>query len=72
MQTINNPSNNLKQYTAYIIFLGVWKGLYVMVGIDAIMWGYETEANVRLAPLLWMDDICLIHHKLYKPQDIYD
>ena len=34
--------------------------------------GYETEAKVKLDSLLWMDDVCLIHHDLNKLQEILD
>ena len=34
--------------------------------------GYVTEANITLDSLLWMDDVCLIHHDLNKLQEILD
>ena len=34
--------------------------------------GYLTEANITLDSLLWMDDMCLIHHDLNKLQEILD
>ena len=34
--------------------------------------GYETTANITLDSLLWMDDVCLIHHDLKKLQEILD
>ena len=34
--------------------------------------GYKTETNITLDSLLWMDDVCLIHHNLDKLQEILD
>ena len=34
--------------------------------------GYETKSKVKLASLLWMDDVYLIHHDLNKLQEILD
>ena len=34
--------------------------------------GYVTEANITLDSLLWMDDVCIIHHDLNKLQEILD
>ena len=34
--------------------------------------GYVTQANITLDSLLWMDDVCLIHHDLDKLQEILD
>ena len=34
--------------------------------------GYVTEARITLDLLLWMDDVCLIHHDLNKLQEILD
>ena len=34
--------------------------------------GYVTQANITLDSLLWMDDVCLIHHDLEKLQEILD
>ena len=34
--------------------------------------GFETQANIVLDSLLWMDDVCLIHHDLKKLQEILD
>ena len=34
--------------------------------------GYVTVANITLDSLLWMDDVCLIHHDLNKLQEILD
>ena len=32
--------------------------------------GYETQTNITLDSLLWMDDVCLIHHNPDKLQEI--
>ena len=34
--------------------------------------GIETQQNYILDSLLWMDDVCLIHHDLQKLQEILD
>ena len=34
--------------------------------------GYVTQANITLDSILWMDDVCLIHHDLEKLQEILD
>ena len=34
--------------------------------------GFETQANIVLDSLLWMDDVCLIHHDLKILQEILD
>ena len=34
--------------------------------------GIETQQNYILDSLLWMDDVCLIHHDLQKLHEILD
>ena len=34
--------------------------------------GYVTKTNITLDSLLWMDDVCLIHHNLEEFQHIFD